>query len=256
MWDRLRSPMSRTFRNILTLLSYPSGCRKGTDSLSTQGRSCRPAPFHTLNSGKFAILSLVASMPVGSAVFFAVPLNRLAKSLDVDAPTVYKTPDTLQHCRHACNSMSVSPSRSWSVACGFRRGLRIWLNTPEPDLDNDEVPRDLILNGEGEAGSRTSGGYARGASRLMLPADELEILLNSGGIPSARCRRTFSPAVLSKESSTAWGNHVPFASPIPLYSRSSSVRAWSAGLPPKGWAGHPLHGGRPYHRLHGSGSCV
>ena len=31
---------------------------------------------------------------------------------------------------------------------GSEAGLRIWLNTPEPDLDG-EVPRDLLLNGEG-----------------------------------------------------------------------------------------------------------
>jgi CheY-like chemotaxis protein len=78
---------------------------------------------------------------------FAIPLNRLATALGADSAAVYKTPD----------APSLQPrlllyeriARSLLRLVGSQEGLRIWLNTPEPDLDN-EVPRDLILNGEGE----------------------------------------------------------------------------------------------------------
>jgi CheY-like chemotaxis protein len=79
---------------------------------------------------------------------FAVPLNRLAKSLDVDAAAVYKTPDA--PALQARLLLYERIAKSLLRLLGSEEGLRIWLNTPEPDLDN-EVPRDLILNGEGEA---------------------------------------------------------------------------------------------------------
>ena len=40
-------------------------------------------------------------------------------------------------------------ARSLLSLIGSPEGLRIWLNTPEPELDN-EVPRDLLLSGEGQ----------------------------------------------------------------------------------------------------------
>lgn len=79
---------------------------------------------------------------------FAIPLNRLAKSLDADAAAVYKTPDA--PALQARLLIYERIAKSLLRLVGSEEGLRIWLNTPEPDMDN-EVPRDLILNGEGEA---------------------------------------------------------------------------------------------------------
>ena len=65
----------------------------------------------------------------------------------------------------------------------------------------------------------------------MLPADELEILLNTGGIPASRCRRTFYRCV-EQGKLYGLGLPLPFPHPIPLYSRSSSHRG--ARFTPKG----------------------
>lgn len=78
---------------------------------------------------------------------FAIPLNRLASALGADAAAVYKTPDapSLQ----AGLLLYERIARSLLSLIGSPEGLRIWLNTPEPELDN-EVPRDLLLSGEGQ----------------------------------------------------------------------------------------------------------
>jgi len=57
----------------------------------------------------------------------------------------------------------------------------------------------------------------------MLPDDELEVLLNAGGLPASPCRRTMYRCV---EQGKLYGLNrpVPFPDPIPLYSRSSSDR--------------------------------
>ena len=57
----------------------------------------------------------------------------------------------------------------------------------------------------------------------MLPADELETLLNAGGVPAMRCRRPFYRCV---EQGKLYGLALPapFPNPIPLYSQNSSLR--------------------------------
>jgi hypothetical protein len=81
------------------------------------------------------------------ADLYGFPLNRLAASVGADPTNVYKTPDapSLQ------NKLLIFEriARSLLALVGSEQGLRIWLNTPEPELDG-ETPRDLLLNGEGE----------------------------------------------------------------------------------------------------------
>ena len=78
---------------------------------------------------------------------FAIPLKRLAAALGAESAAVYKTPDAagLQEGLRLYERIA----RVLLPLVGSEEGLRIWLNTPEPDLDN-EIPRDLLLGGEGE----------------------------------------------------------------------------------------------------------
>lgn len=79
---------------------------------------------------------------------FGVPLRRLASAVGADAPAVYKTSDApgLQEGLRLYERIA----KALLQLVGSEEGLRIWLNTPEVELDN-EVPRELLLNGEGEA---------------------------------------------------------------------------------------------------------
>jgi CheY-like chemotaxis protein len=78
---------------------------------------------------------------------FAIPLNRLAGAMDAEPAAVYKTADAagLQDTLRLYERIA----RVLLRLVGSEEGLRIWLNTPEPDLDG-EIPRDLLLNGEGD----------------------------------------------------------------------------------------------------------
>jgi len=78
---------------------------------------------------------------------FGIPINRLAGSLGVGAGAVYKTPDS--PALQAGLLLYERIARSLLSLVGSEEGLRIWLNTPEIDLDS-AIPRDLLMNGEGE----------------------------------------------------------------------------------------------------------
>ena len=65
----------------------------------------------------------------------------------------------------------------------------------------------------------------------MLADDELETLLNGGGLPPSLCRRSFYRCV-EQGKLYGFGSPTPFPNPIPLYSHSSSTRG--ARFTPRG----------------------
>lgn len=78
---------------------------------------------------------------------FGIPLKQLSNSIAAVSANVYKTPDapSLQDKF----SLYERIARTLFLLVGSEEGIRIWLNTPEPELDG-ELPRDLLLSGEVE----------------------------------------------------------------------------------------------------------
>jgi len=78
---------------------------------------------------------------------FSIPLKQLSSSIGAASANVYKTPDApgLQDRL----SLYERIARMLLLLVGSEEGIRMWLNTPDLELDG-ELPRSLILSGEGE----------------------------------------------------------------------------------------------------------
>ncbi|MHC9542845.1 MAG: antitoxin Xre/MbcA/ParS toxin-binding domain-containing protein [Vulcanimicrobiota bacterium] len=78
------------------------------------------------------------------AKMFGISIPVLAHIIKAGEPALYKTPDA-----HSIQSKLINFERiAWGLLrlTGSDRGLRIWLNAPNPELDND-LPIDYIKEG-------------------------------------------------------------------------------------------------------------
>lgn len=81
------------------------------------------------------------------AELFGVPLARLAKALGASPAAVHKTPDApgLQRALGTWERVA----RALALVNGDGAGLRRWLHSPNPELENHR-PLDFMLDGRGE----------------------------------------------------------------------------------------------------------
>ena len=81
------------------------------------------------------------------AGFFGLSLNRLAKAIGRSPQSVHKTPDSVSLQKSL--GLFVRIATALIALFGSEGDGRIWLNTPNPDLDNTQ-PLELIEQGQGE----------------------------------------------------------------------------------------------------------
>lgn len=106
----------------------------------TRRRAARLRPeLHNPESGRIDAKQV--------AGFFGLSLIRLAKAIGRSPQSVHKTPDSVSLQKSL--GLFVRIAAALIALFGSEGDGRIWLNTPNPDLDNTQ-PLELIEQGQGE----------------------------------------------------------------------------------------------------------